>query len=76
MCIRDRYSTDDFKHWYAQTENALGDQNILFSFWCNENREKIDSFVENFITLFNLLAEKNDVDSLPQIVNDADESEE
>ena len=71
----DKYSTDDFKHWYAQTENALGDQNILFSFWCNENREKIDSFVENFVTLFNLLAEKNDVDSLPQIVNDADESE-
>lgn len=61
------YNTDDFKHWYAQAETALGDQNILFAFWCSEYHNDIDLFVEQFITLFNLLAERNDVDALPPV---------
>ena len=69
------YNTDDFKHWYAQAETALGDQNILFAFWCNEHRNDIDAFVEQFISLFNLLAERNDVDALPP-VNSPPENQE
>lgn len=61
------YNTDDFKHWYAQAETALGDQNILFEFWCNEHRNDIDAFVEQFISLFNLLADRSDVDTLPPV---------
>lgn len=64
----DNYNTDDFKHWYAQAETALGDQNILFAFWCSEHHDDIDTFVEQFIALFNLLAERNDVDALPPVV--------
>ena len=62
------YNTDDFKHWYAQAETVLGDQNILFAFWCNEHRNDVESFVEQFISLFNTLAERNDVDALPPVL--------
>ena len=71
----DNYSTDDFKHWYAQAEKALGDQNILFEFWCSEHNDDIDTFVEQFITLFNLLAERNDVDALPPSVPTPEDEE-
>ena len=61
----DRYNTDDFKHWYALSENALGDQTVLFAFWCSEYHDEVAAFVENFIKTFNELAEKNDVDAIP-----------
>lgn len=61
----DSYSTDDFKHWYAQSENALGDQTILFAFWCSEHHSEIATFVEDFIKIFNELAERNAVDAIP-----------
>lgn len=61
----DSYNTDDFKHWYNQTESALGDKTVLVSFWCSEHRDKVDAFVESFIEIFNKLAEKNDVDAIP-----------
>lgn len=66
------YSTNDFKHWYAQAETALGDQTALFAFWCSEHQNDVDAFVEQFITLFNTLAERNDVDSLPAVPNQAE----
>lgn len=60
------YKTIDFKAWYAQTESILGDQTILFHFWCSEHRQEVEVFVENFIDVFNRFAEKNDVDAIPQ----------
>ena len=60
------YNTADFKAWYAQTENALGDQSILFHFWCSEHQQEVETFVESFIDVFNKFAEKNDVDAIPQ----------
>ncbi len=72
----DSYGTNDFKQWYAQAESALGDQTILFAFWCNEHRDKVAAFVENFIEMFNKLAESNDVDAIPlTIQNDGVEEE-
>lgn len=67
-----RYSTNDFKHWYAQAETSLGDQTALFAFWCSEHQNDVDTFVERFITLFNALAERNDVDALPTVPNQPD----
>ena len=64
----DSYGTNDFKQWYAQAESALGDQTILFAFWCNEHRDKAAAFVENFIEMFNKLAESNDVDAIPPTI--------
>lgn len=60
-----RYTTDDFKHWYVQTEEAVGDQGKLFAFWCDENRTAVETLVEGFIELFNYLAERNEADALP-----------
>lgn len=62
----EKYSTSDFKNWYTQTENILGDQSILFQFWCNENQEKAEIFVQNFIDVFNRLAEEKNADTIPQ----------
>lgn len=64
----DSYGTNDFKQWYAQAESALGDQTILFAFWCNEHRDKVAAFVENFIEMFNKFAESNDVDTIPPTI--------
>lgn len=64
----DSYGTNDFKQWYAQAESALGDQTILFAFWCNEHRDEVAAFVENFIEMFNKLAERNDVDAIPPTI--------
>ena len=61
------YKTQDFKHWYAQVEKAIGDQNILFDFWCSEHHDDLGIFVEKFITLFNMIAERNEVDALPPV---------
>ena len=60
------YCTDDFKKWYDQVESVIGDQTILFEFWCSEYRSEAEAFVEKFIDVFNKFAEKNDVDAIPQ----------
>lgn len=67
----DRYSSNDFKQWYAQAERAQGDQTILFNFWCNEHRGEVAAFIENFIEMFNKLAERNDVDAIPPTIQNA-----
>ena len=69
----EKYKTNEFKNWYAQTETALGGQNCLFAFWCSEHRDDIDAFIGKFITLFNLLAERNDVDALPPVVSTSED---
>lgn len=63
----EKYSTDDFKKWYNQTESALGNQNILFDFWCNEHPSEISGFIERFTVLFNHLADQSEVDALPTV---------
>lgn len=63
----ERYNTNNFKHWFAKAEETLGDQNVLFSFWCNEHHEAKEDFVENFVRAFNSLAERREVDALPPI---------
>ncbi len=69
------YDTNEFKRWYAQAEKALGGQNILFAFWCSEHLDDINTFVERFVKLFNLLAERNDVDALPPISPTSEDEE-
>lgn len=69
------YSTTQFKDWYIQIEKALGDQNILFEFWCNENQTKVDEFTNQFFKSFNLLADQLEVDTIP-FTNYEQESDE
>ena len=61
----EQYNTTDFKHWFEQTVAALGDEDILFTFWYNEHLNVVEEFVEQFVALFNTLAEKMEVDGLP-----------
>lgn len=64
----DDYKSEDFKHWFDHIENILGDRNILFKFWMDKNEEKVDIFLNDFITVFNTLAERMEVDALPAYV--------
>lgn len=61
------YGTKDFKEWYKQIENILGNQNILFDFWCSEYTESMHEFSQNFCEIFNRLAEKNEFDIIPGV---------
>lgn len=70
----DNYNTNDFKNWFNNTTKILG-KDILFNFWCNENREKVEDFVENFIHTFNKLAEEMEVDTLPNILENEEDQE-
>ena len=59
------YKTADFKKWYNRLENAVGDKNLLFNFWCDKHQDSINMFIEQFKAVFNELAEAKDVDTLP-----------
>lgn len=59
------YKTADFKKWYNRLENAVGDKNLLFNFWCDKHQDSINMFIEQFKAVFNQLAEAKDVDTLP-----------
>ena len=61
----ENYNSKDLKNWYSQLEEALGDQTLLFNFWIDTFPEKVDSFLKQFIDIYNKQAEKNDFDMLP-----------
>ena len=71
ICFRDwtqpvtAYSSNELKHWFDATVQAIGDQNILFRLWRDENAATSRAFVESFISSFNILADRNDADALP-----------
>lgn len=61
----DEYNAQDFKSWFDYIERILGDRNILFQFWMDKNREKVELFLDKFIQIYNVLAERMEADSLP-----------
>ncbi len=71
----ERYDTSEYKRWFQQLEEILGNQEILYSFWYDEHREECDEFVDKFVKAFNLLADREEMDSLPpqQPVEELDE---
>lgn len=40
----------------------------MFKFWMDKNEEKVDIFLNDFITVFNTLAERMEADALPAYV--------
>ena len=54
----------------------LGNQNILFQYWCDKNVDKVSTFIDDFILKFNMLAEQKDTDGLPPIIVAEGEVEE
>ncbi len=73
ICFRDwpldvnQYETIDFKNWYQNIEEVLGNQEILFKYWCDKNRDKVNSFINEFSLKFNSVAEIKDADELPPL---------
>ena len=63
-----KYRTVQFKHWFETTAKVLGNQEILFDFWCRENQNKVKEFIQQFVSIFNTLAEELEVDTLPSSV--------
>ena len=54
----------------------MGNQNILFQYWCDKNTDKVATFIDNFIPKFNALAEQKDADGLPPVIVAESELEE
>lgn len=71
ICFRDwtqasdQYDTKQMKEWYSAIIQAVGNQEILFHFWCDRNEEKCSKFIENFNIVFNKMADKKEADALP-----------
>ena len=63
-----KYRTVQLKHWFETTAKVLGNQEILFDFWCRENQNKVKEFIQQFVSIFNTLAEELEVDTLPSSV--------
>lgn len=59
------YKTNDYKQWYNYIENIVGDQSILFNFWCSKYPNEAKNFLEEFIATFNRIANRNGLDELP-----------
>ena len=72
----DQYNTNDFKNWFKHIEGVLGNQNILFQYWCDKNTDKVATFIDNFVPKFNALAEQKDADGLPPVIVTESELEE
>lgn len=62
-----KYDTQDFKKWFEETVTNVCSAESLFEFWCSENQMDIDAFISEFCTMFNRLAEKNDMEALPPV---------
>ena len=67
------YDTNEFKRWYSHAENALGDTTTLFNFWCSEHHNVISAFIEQFVCVFNQLAERNAVDTIPVVTHNGND---
>lgn len=71
MCFNDwpleteSYKTNDYKKWFSYVVKNLGNPEILYKFWCDEHQVESDRFVEQFVKVFNSLAKKNEVDTIP-----------
>lgn len=76
ICFRDwtqpssAYDSAEIKRWFMATEQAIGNQQILFQLWRDENATQSRGFIEKFISTFNALADRNDSDALPALTNE------
>ena len=68
VCFRDwtenEYETKEYKAWFAYISKALGTADVLYVFWINKNQSKVNDFIDKFITAYNRLAERLELDYL------------
>ena len=61
----EQYNTAEYKKWFQQITDTLGVTESLYNFWIDKNIEKFNRFCDDFRELFNRLAEINEVDGIP-----------
>lgn len=66
ICFRDwtesEYNSNEYKHWFAYMEETLGGVDRMFDFWLSNNKISAHDFVEQFISAYNLIADKQGYD--------------
>lgn len=71
VCFRDwtdeEYSSNEYKQWFKYMEEILGGDEKLFEFWMKNNEELAKEFVKEFIDKYNVIADKKEMDYIPQI---------
>ncbi|GAA4655015.1 hypothetical protein GCM10023142_21530 [Anaerocolumna aminovalerica] len=80
ICFRDwveaEYDAKEYKSWFAYMEETLGGINKLFDFWFLKNPDKANKFVQEFIDVYNLIAEKLGFDYMMGLVANDNENAE
>lgn len=59
------YNTADYKNWFHNLTETLGGTESIYDFWIDKNIDAFNCFIDNFIEIFNKLADNNDVDGIP-----------
>lgn len=66
ICFKDwterEYESNEYKHWFAYMEETIGGVDKIYSFWLRKNKVKARKFVEQFISAYNLIADKQGYD--------------
>lgn len=66
ICFKDwtesEYESNEYKHWFAYVEETLGGVDRLYAFWLSNNMDSARNFVEQFISAYNLIADKQGYD--------------
>lgn len=73
ICFKDwneneyEYESNEYKHWFAYMEETLGGVDKMYAFWFKNNENCARVFVEQFITAYNLIADKQGYDYMMEI---------
>lgn len=66
ICFKDwtesEYESNEYKHWFAYMEETLGEVDRMYAFWLSNNEGSARNFVEQFISAYNLIADKQGYD--------------
>lgn len=68
ICFRDwtekEYDSNEYKKWFKYMEETLGGIDVLFEFWYSLNTDLAEEFVNNFINVYNLIADRLELDNI------------
>lgn len=66
ICFKDwterEYNSNEYKHWFAYMEETLGGVEKMYAFWHSHNECYAREFVDRFINVYNLIADKQGYD--------------
>lgn len=56
------YDTEQLKDWFKNLEKSVPNISLLYDFWCNDNIEVVNQFVEQFKMGYNKIAQEEGLD--------------